>query len=434
MKNLYIIGAGLSGLSSAYHFPGKSIIYEQKEDVGGTASSMNWEGFTFDYGPHVSFTKDNYVQDLFAKTVNNQFFTKQVNNSNYCQGRWVRHPAICNLCDFPKEVNRDALLSFLENREQADSKLKINNYKEWCELGQGKFFAENYTHVYTRKFWTIEPSEMTYQWAGERVARPSIKKVINGALGLQQDSGYYYTDFRYPMHGGYAAYCSFWEDRKSEIDIKFNHRITKIDLENRILSFENQADAHFDGILVSSLPLPEFVSLTTNIPENVRNEANNLRCTSIALINIAISDTSLLPFHWGYIYDEDIIFTRFTIYSNLSEFNAPKGCTSLQVEIPYSKSRPLVSENLIIQVIEDLDKCNIIRKDTVIYAWQVNIKYGYVIYDFNREKALKTIHAWMRSKGVEPVGRFGLWQYLWSDQAIKSGKQLVENSDLLYSI
>ena len=268
MKNLYIIGAGLSGLSSAYHFPGKSIIYEQKEDVGGTASSMNWEGFTFDYGPHVSFTKDNYVQDLFAKTVNNQFFTKQVNNSNYCQGRWVRHPAICNLCDFPKEVNRDALLSFLENREQGDSKLKINNYKEWCELGQGKFFAENYTHVYTRKFWTIEPSEMTYQWAGERVARPSIKKVINGALGLQQDSGYYYTDFRYPMHGGYAAYCSFWEDRKSEIDIKFNHRITKIDLENRILSFENQADAHFDGILVSSLPLPEFVSLTTNIPEN----------------------------------------------------------------------------------------------------------------------------------------------------------------------
>jgi protoporphyrinogen oxidase len=120
MDNLHILGGGLSGLSTAYHSEGTSTLYEQKNYVGGTAASMNWEGFTFDYGPHVSFTKDDYIQELFAKTVNNNFLTKKVSNSNYYQGQWIRHPAICNLCDPPNNLNRDALISFLESKERSD--------------------------------------------------------------------------------------------------------------------------------------------------------------------------------------------------------------------------------------------------------------------------------------------------------------------------
>lgn len=423
MDKLTIIGAGLSGLSCAYHFPDQSTIYEAREAVGGTASSMSWQGFTFDHGPHISFTKDPYVRDLLAKAVNGEFLTKKVLNSNYYQGNWVRHPAICNLCDLPPEINRDSLISLIESRESEPSNLK--NYRDWCELGQGKYFAENFTHIYTRKFWTVEPEEMTYQWAGERVARPSLKRVIDGALGLQTDTGYYYTEFRYPKKGGYGAYSNFYQEAKDRIDLNFQHKVTQINLKHKVLSFAKQPDTEFGGRLISSLPLPEFVRLVPDAPASVQSAANKLRCTSIALINIALKEPARLPYHWLYIYDEDVLTPRVTFYSNLSQFNAPKDGTALQAEVPFSSSRPLPSEDIVERVIRDLEKCGILDKANVLNAWQVNVKYGYVIFDHERKDAVQLIHAWMREYGVEPVGRFGLWQYLWSDEAIKSGKRLV---------
>ncbi len=42
MDTLIILGAGLAGLSCAYHFQKTSLIYEAKNSLGGTASSMNW--------------------------------------------------------------------------------------------------------------------------------------------------------------------------------------------------------------------------------------------------------------------------------------------------------------------------------------------------------------------------------------------------------
>ena len=43
-----------------------------------------------------------------------------------------------------------------------------------------------------------------------------------------------------------------------------------------------------------------------------------------------------------------LAFCRVTVYSNLSEFNAPEGCTSLQAEVPFSNSRPLPTENVLV--------------------------------------------------------------------------------------
>ena len=424
MKKLIILGGGLSGLSCAYHFPWKSSVYEARETLGGTASSMEWNGFIYDYGPHVSFTNDEYIKKLFEDTVNGEFFTRKVLSSNYYKGYWASHPALCNLCDLPLEINRDALISFVESK-QIENRKPVN-YQEWCELGQGKFFANNFTRTYTKKFWTLQPEELTCVWAGERISRPTLKQVINGSLGLQEESGHYFTEFRYPKLGGYSSYSNFCQKERDKIEINLNHKITQIDLQKKILYFDKQPEIHFEDTLVSSLPLPEFVRLCSNVPEEVYKSVNLLKCTSIALINIALNESPRIPYYWCYVYDQDIIFPRLTMYSNLSEFNSPSGCTALQVEIPYTDIFRLPKIDIIKKVIDDLASMKIIDPSSVLHAWQVDIKYGYVIYDFNRDKALKLIHAWMRNNGVEPVGRFGLWQYLWSDQAVKSGKTLIQ--------
>ena len=47
-----ILGAGLAGLSAAYHIGDAAEIYEALDYVGGKAKSEQFEGYTFDVTGH----------------------------------------------------------------------------------------------------------------------------------------------------------------------------------------------------------------------------------------------------------------------------------------------------------------------------------------------------------------------------------------------
>ena len=63
-----ILGAGLAGLSTAYHLGADSLIFEKHDHSGGHVHSTKINGFTWDEGPHVSFTKYDYVKKLFEES------------------------------------------------------------------------------------------------------------------------------------------------------------------------------------------------------------------------------------------------------------------------------------------------------------------------------------------------------------------------------
>src|SRR3972149_12279474 len=89
-----ILGAGLAGLSAAYHLPGRDRrVYDQHPYYGGHAHSWNYGGFVFDEGPHVSFTKSRKVRDLFARSVDGRYRESMAVASNYFYGHTVPHPA-----------------------------------------------------------------------------------------------------------------------------------------------------------------------------------------------------------------------------------------------------------------------------------------------------------------------------------------------------
>ena len=89
-----IIGAGLAGISAAFHLNDpQTLIYEKKAYVGGHVYSELINGFTWDEGPHVSFTKNTYVENIFADNINGEFLEYPVVTSNYFKGHWIPHPA-----------------------------------------------------------------------------------------------------------------------------------------------------------------------------------------------------------------------------------------------------------------------------------------------------------------------------------------------------
>ncbi len=65
-----IIGAGLAGLaaSDALAAAGQEVeVFEANPYWGGRTHSIDENGFVFDQGPHVSFTTNQAVQDVFTR-------------------------------------------------------------------------------------------------------------------------------------------------------------------------------------------------------------------------------------------------------------------------------------------------------------------------------------------------------------------------------
>src|SRR5687767_7350192 len=102
-----ILGAGLSGLALADHLNKKHYefeLYEGKSHGGGHIYSEKVDCFTWDEGPHVSFTKSDYVKEYMAANCGNKFLEYPTNPSNYYKGSWIPHPAQTHLYAIPEEL------------------------------------------------------------------------------------------------------------------------------------------------------------------------------------------------------------------------------------------------------------------------------------------------------------------------------------------
>ena len=52
------------------------VMYDKNAYYGGHTMSFRYEsGFLFDVGPHISFTKDTRIQELFADSVGGRYET-----------------------------------------------------------------------------------------------------------------------------------------------------------------------------------------------------------------------------------------------------------------------------------------------------------------------------------------------------------------------
>ena len=421
-----ILGAGLAGLSAAHHLRElgcETILYEKEAQPGGLCRSNNTEGFIFDHGVHVSFTNDEYVRSLFAQSVNNQLDEHEFLALNYFQGNWIKHPAQSNLYGLPINIVKDCLVDFIKARYEYSPPVK--NYKDWCHRAFGKAFCDYLTHKYTRKFWTVEPEQLTTEWVEDRLYQPKLDEVIEGALKGESTNKYCVKTFRYPKSGGFQSFLNIFLENQN---VKTGYDLKELDLRNKVMIFENGAKEHYER-LISTIPLPELTTVIKDVPGQVKAAASKLNWTSLFMINIAVDRKIAVQSYWNYYYDEEIPFSRVFLMSRYTANNAPPGCGSLQIEFPYSQARPLkMSQETLIEVaLAKLKKTgDLLADDTFRVQGTVNIDYGYVIFDSERKRSASVIHHYLGDNGVFYCGRFGEWDYLWTDQTVWSGKRIAD--------
>lgn len=424
-----ILGSGMGGLGAAHYLRATNrvaTVYEKKPYPGGHTMSHRRDGYVFDEGPHVSFTKNERLRELFARAVGDDFLRIDAYIDNYWQGHWLRHPVITNMHGLPHETTVACIRDYVQAKSVAEP--RIDNYEDWLVAGYGRTYAENFPMRYTVKYHTTPASNMSTDWVGPRLYQANLDEVLLGALSPASPNIHYVQDYRYPAHHGFI---SFLRELIGDSRVELNHEVVAIDPRRRELRFANGRTTGYEA-LISSVPLPDLVPMIEGVPREVEAAAATLACTTLVLVNLGVDRPDLSRSSWTYFYDEEFPFSRVSFPRTFSPHVVPEGAGSIQAEVYFSKKyRPLTvkPEELIDPVIDGLRRCGVIRDtDCILFREAMLIPYANIIFDLDRAAAVATVHGFLDEVGIDWCGRYGDWGYLWTDEAFESGERAAERA------
>jgi protoporphyrinogen oxidase len=420
-----VLGSGMAAMGAAHALreAGQTAVcLDARDHAGGhTATYAAGDGFLFDDGPHLSFTKDERIAGLLADAVQGRYRSVQAIIDNMWQGNRIRHPVQLNLHGLPAELIVSVLDDFVA--ETAAPAREIKHYKDWLVASYGRTFAETFPIVYGRKYHTTEPENLTTEWLGPRMYRPDLHEMLQGALDAPREHKHYVTEFRYPEHGGFGAYLA---GLRRGLDVRLGRGLVGLDPVSRMLRLADGRHVTADAV-ISSIPLPELIPLIDSVPGEVSAAAEELSFSSAMVVNVGVDREDLSPAHITYFYDEDVVFSRLNFPHMLSPHVVPTGAGSIQAEVYHSdRYRPLAMtpEQTVDRVLSDLLRCGVLRDDDrLLVAEARNVRYANVIWDHQRAAAVATVHDYLDEIGVVRCGRYGDWDHSWTDESFLSGER-----------
>lgn len=415
-----VLGGGLAGLSAAYY--GRFPVFEAKIQPGGTADSIHKDGFTFDFGIHILNNSNAQFYDLLKK-LGVELVTHKRKALIYSYGNYSFYPFQVNTSKLSLSHRLQCVAGYLTRKKNT----RLDNYGDWIIQNFGTGFAKNFFIPYAEKFWRVPPKEMTYEWTGPRVPQPSALEVIIGSIQNKESRLGPHAKFHYPTQykAGFSAIAKALAAKVNNAHYGMN--ATGIDPYNKTISFNNgQAEIAYKH-LIATIPLPELLKLFPTVPPCVQNCLDQLRYNSIAAVNFAIDRPQVSDNHWIHFPEKEISFFRISFPGNFCTGLNPNGTSIIQSEVSYDRKNPPEKDTLIRQVQNDLVRVGVLKpNDRRSFEDVIYQNYGYVIYDRYRRQAVKEIHDFLGGLNIYPCGRYGSWEYLWSDEAIFSGKKTAE--------
>ncbi len=423
-----VLGTGMAAFGAGHrlHAAGVPFVcYDKNAYHGGHTRSIRYRnGFVFDEGVHISFTKHEHVARILARNVRDRYHERQFAIDNYWHGHRIPHPVQCHLRGLPLELVVKVIVDFCDARTQPSSPPHAQEtYADWLIAAYGKTFAETFPMAYGRKYHTTTMDRLTTDWIGPRMYRPSIEDLLRGALGEPTPQTHYIQGYRYPSSGGFVSYLDPFAER---FELRLNHRLVGLDPRAKLLRFANGETRRYSRV-ISSIPLPDLIATIDGASDAVREASRKLAFTSAVLVNVAVNRAALSEAATTYFYDEDIVFSRVNLPHMFSPTNAPEGCGSIQAEVYFSdKYKPLDADPdaLAETVVRDLRRCGFIAPGDEILLLDTTVnRYANVIYDFDRTAALAVVHGFLEEAQIEYCGRYGDWNHAWTDEAFMSGER-----------
>lgn len=413
VKKWGVLGAGPSGLVMSMCLREEHDILERSLHVGGHASSFTDQGYTFDHGPHILFSKDKRVLDFIVRSLGENVHKLRRNNKVCYKNQLIKYPFENDLKALPLEDNFDCLYQFLENPFQQQY-ANPKNLREWLLKHFGQGICDKYLFPYNEKVWNISVDRLSMIWA-DRIPMPPKKDVIKGALGFETEGYLHQLFYFYPKRGGYQAISEVWANKS--VPITYNYNITSIRQEpDRTFTVSNGKEVLKYEQIISTIPIHELIKmLDMQIPELVRNAISQLIVNPMFVISLGIQGEDKDQFTAVYFPEPEFLVNRISFPTTFSPYNAPKGHYSIQAEITClanSDTWRMSDQEILQHTIDGLASRHLLDPKNITYMNVRRHQYAYVVYDTQYEKNTKIIREWFPQQGIHLLGRFSFFEYI----------------------
>ncbi len=445
-----VIGAGPAGLTAAselVRLGRRALVLEAGDDVGGISRTCEYQGYRFDIGGHRFFTKVDYVQELWEKILGDELQTRERLSRIHYQGRMFDYPL--------KPLNALRGLGAIESvrigLSYAAARLfphrEEKNFEQWVSNRFGRRLYKIFFKTYTEKVWGIPCTEISAEWAGQRIKNLDLRKaVINTFLGARAKNGgeqitSLIEQFRYPRYGPGQLWnrCRelLLESGKSEVQL--GARVTRVrhDGEKFLGVTVDREDAGETEIagehLLSSMPIGLLVqAMDPPPPAEVLEAAKKLRHRDFLTVALIVDRPDLFPDNWIYVHSADVHVGRVQNFKNWSPDMVPDQAKStLGLEYFVQEGDELWSksdEGLLALAREECNHLGLAPAEAVEGGTVLRVKKAYPIYDDGYQEALNTIRGWLdRFENLQTIGRNGQHRYNNQDHSMMTGVLAARN-------
>lgn len=428
MARIVIIGAGLTGISAAYHLEKKQFfeyeLFEKEAIYGGLCRSITQDGFIFDYTGHLLHASDDYFYHL----IKNLMGLAQLNSITrrsfiYSQNRYTHYPFQIHLHGLPPQTIVECIVGYLHRPHIAEP----TTFRDWVLTSFGHGFARHFFFPYQQKIFAHKINHLTAQWTQRFVPSTSLEQILYGALSEPTDEQAigYNARFLYPKRGGIFSWVSALA-KQLVGTIRTGCEVQGVNMNSKTVTFSNGEIEPYD-VLISTMPLDRFLALLREKPSTHFAAAHSkLLCSQVINLNIGVNHPNLSEKHWVYFPEKQYPFYRIGFWHNFSDAMVPPGCSSLYGEFAFKgRSKRWINER-IKQSMHTIKQLYGISDSDIVTEKIVSIPRAYVTYNQWREQHLPQLLSRLEKHDIYSVGRYGAWKYSSMQEAILDGRTVAD--------
>ena len=421
---LVILGAGLAGLSTAYHFGKGCQVFEAEDTPGGLLRTREARGFSFDYTGHLLHLKDAYARGLVQGLLKGNLAEHKRRAKIYSKGVMTGYPFQANTHGLPGETARECVDGFMRAPGRSAGAPEPDDFEGWILHYFGEGIAGHFMLPYNGKLWQYPLSDMTVDGIAPYVPVPKPEDVMRGASPEGAHGLGYNASFFYPERGGIYSLVEALVPHVR--DLSAGQRAVELDVKKKTVTFGSGYTAWYDS-LVSTMPLPELVRIIKDVPGEIAEAARRLRYVSVYDINLGVGRADVSDCHWIYFPEPGFSFYRVGFLNNFSPAMAPEGGTAMYVEVSHKPGEDFDEDRLLSGAMDGLVRAGLLRPDDEIPVREVvDMKYAYVVFDRHRRSALPKILGYLEENGILSIGRYGAWGYSAMEDALLEGRTAAE--------
>ena len=492
MKKALIIGGGPAGLTAAYELLKKSedievVVFEESNDFGGIAKTVNYKGNRMDMGGHRFFSKIPEVNQWWNNILPMQ------GSPTYDDILLKRNMPLTPGGPDPEKEDRVMLMRRRVSRIYFNDKfydypisLKLETFKNMglfatIQVGFSYLYSmifkkpednlENFYinrfgrklysmffEYYTENLWGRHPSEIDASWGAQRVKGLSIVAIIKDIFGKifnkknRKVETSLIEEFKYPKLGP----GHLWEVTASEIEkmggtIYKNAKVTKIHKNEQNLltglTYEKDGEEIYiqGDYIISSMPVKDLVAGMNDVPSDPARIAAGLPYRDYMTLGVLVPSlklenktelktvSNIVPDCWVYVQDRKVKLGRFQIYNNWSPYMIKDLENTVWIGLEYFVNEGdsywnMTEEEFSRLGIQEMITLGLIDSaDQVLDTHMEKVKKAYPAY-FDTYDEIDTLVAYLKSiDNLYCVGRNGQHRYNNIDHSMCTSFETVKN-------